>query len=366
MCAGEQDRGRGVTERAIREMYWKKTLGSLVLLFAFATEILASSSQVFGDSGTPVPGGMIDVFVGKGGVPYPSPYGGQGPMQVADMFGPDLQSRKVSVWAFATYYGNPAPNELVTFIILSPSGLHDSSQSAWTNATGYAYIEFSMPWPVVDPEVEIFGTWSITTKVDLYSNIFEDTVWFKVWWLIETTGLKPKATGFHVNGFAVFQIDFQTYLMQPTEAVIELTVYDAVDVPIAAVRTKLAYIGLGNYTWSTFRNYTLQFRTDIPKWAFEGLGKAYANAFYFDPTKPYGLGSPMCPEASATFTILKTPVGDVDNGGNVNGQDLAIVAVAFGTRPIDLRWDSRADLNYDDRIDGKDVAITAKNFGKSV
>jgi hypothetical protein len=360
---GEQDREGGVTKKAVQEMYWKKTLGFLVLFFVLAMEMLASSSQVFGDSDDPVPGGMIDVFVGKGGVPYPSPYGGQGPMQVADMFEPGLI---VSVWAFATYDGNPAPNKLVTFIIYSPSGLHDLSRSALTNATGYAYLEFAFPWPVVDPEAEIFGTWSITTRVDLYSNIFEDTVWFRVWWVIEITSLRPKATVFHVNSFAVFDIYYRTYRMQPIDTIIEITLYDDSDIPFSAVRFKLDGRGWNNYTWNMFRNYTMQFKMYIPKWAFEGPGKAYANAFYFDPTKPYGLGSPMCPEASATFTILKTPVGDVDNDGNVDGQDLAIVAVAFGTRPIDLRWDSRADLNYDDRIDGKDVAITAKNFGKSV
>jgi len=36
-----------------------------------------------------------------------------------------------------------------------------------------------------------------------------------------------------------------------------------------------------------------------------GTGAVYANAFHVDITNPYNMGSLHCPEASATFRILK-------------------------------------------------------------
>lgn len=61
----------------------------------------------------------------------------------------------------------------------------------------------------------------------------------------------------------------------------------------------------------------------------------------------------------------KNPVGDVNMDGKVDGADIAIVAMAFGSFPGDPRWNALADLNEDQRIDGKDIVIVAINFGKS-
>jgi parallel beta-helix repeat protein len=60
----------------------------------------------------------------------------------------------------------------------------------------------------------------------------------------------------------------------------------------------------------------------------------------------------------------KNPVGDVNMDGKVDGKDIAIVALAFGTVPGDPRWNALADVNADQRIDGKDMTIVAIHFGK--
>jgi len=249
-------------------------------------------------------GRLIDVYIGTGTGAYPAPYGGQGQDKVADMFEPQ---KTVCVYANVTYNGDAVQSKLVTFIIISPHNLHDFSRSAITDQYGTAYIEFGLPWPCVDPVNEIFGIWNITVKVDIRSEVVEDTVAFKVWWLIEVTSVVPKATEFVKGGQACFDITYRTYRMQPINGVLEITLYDDLDVPFAADRIEVNGVGWGNYTWCMFKNYTVTICLDIPKWAFVGTGTAYVNFFHFDPTNPYNMGSPYCPEASATFKILKAP-----------------------------------------------------------
>jgi len=261
---------------------------------------IGTTSQIV----TVIFGRLIDVFVGPGTGPYPAPYGGQGQNKVADMFEPQ---KTVCVYALVTYNGDPVQSKLVTFIVISPHNLHDFSRTAITNGTGYAYIEFGLPWPCQNPVDEIFGIWNITVKVDIRSVVVEDTVAFKVWWLIEITSIVPKATEFVKGGEACFDIYFRTYRMQPIEGVLELTVYDDLDVPFGSIRMDLHGIGWGNYTWCMFKNYTEKLCVDVPKWAFVGTGTAYANAFHIMMSNPYHMGSPYCPEKQATFKILKAP-----------------------------------------------------------
>jgi hypothetical protein len=57
----------------------------------------------------------------------------------------------------------------------------------------------------------------------------------------------------------------------------------------------------------------------------------------------------------------------VDNNkdGKIDGKDIALVALAFGTVLGDARWNPDADVNADGKIDGKDIALVALSFGES-
>jgi hypothetical protein len=69
----------------------------------------------------------------------------------------------------------------------------------------------------------------------------------------------------------------------------------------------------------------------------------------------------------ARFIVAGTKFldGDLNRDGRVDGQDLVILALAFGSRRGDPRYNPAADLNADSAVDGKDLAILAGNFGQS-
>jgi hypothetical protein len=71
-------------------------------------------------------------------------------------------------------------------------------------------------------------------------------------------------------------------------------------------------------------------------------------------------------------------VGDLTGGtpnpwgfvpdGKVDGKDIAIVALCFGSAPgcpPPYVWNSNCDVNGDGKVDGKDIATVALHFGQA-
>jgi acyl-CoA thioesterase-1 len=69
----------------------------------------------------------------------------------------------------------------------------------------------------------------------------------------------------------------------------------------------------------------------------------------------------------ARFIIAGTVflTGDLNLDGRVDGQDLVILALAFGAHRADPNFNVAADLNGDGAVDGRDLAILAASFGES-
>jgi len=57
-------------------------------------------------------------------------------------------------------------------------------------------------------------------------------------------------------------------------------------------------------------------------------------------------------------------MGDITGDGKVDGRDITLAALAFGTTPGKPRWNPDLDINQDGRIDGRDLVLIALNFGK--
>jgi hypothetical protein len=72
------------------------------------------------------------------------------------------------------------------------------------------------------------------------------------------------------------------------------------------------------------------------------------------------------PGVNGTATVFSLRgLGDVNNDGQVQLEDVGLVGQAFGTSPGDARWNACADVSGDGVVDLMDVATTSSKFGQS-
>lgn len=70
-------------------------------------------------------------------------------------------------------------------------------------------------------------------------------------------------------------------------------------------------------------------------------------------------------ESHFTLSPLLLYLGDINNDGRIDLNDLALLSLAYGTSPGDEHWDPRADLNRNGRVDAADLNILTRNYGKN-
>lgn len=70
----------------------------------------------------------------------------------------------------------------------------------------------------------------------------------------------------------------------------------------------------------------------------------------------------MAELAVANATALK---GDVNGDCRVDGFDLTLMGLSFGSKSGEVSFSALADTNNDNKVDGDDLAKLAKNFGKT-
>lgn len=158
----------------------------------------------------------------------------------------------------------------------------------------------------------------------------------------------------------------------------------------------------------------------IPNWASVGEAKICANAY---TSYPKNGGTPYCPEDSVSFQITSTAsapstensythssnfennlynstfrlrckeintgnftvyvssnyhgeqasnnvmfevilVGDINDDGKVDMEDIRFVCKAFGSRPGDDNWDPRCDIDENGKVDMEDIRIVCHHFGE--
>jgi len=230
----------------------------------------------------------IDVYT-----QYPYPYGGQGPNNPSDMFGPQQQ---VELYALVTYNEYPVQQKLVGFQI-EHNGYH-IYREATTDEYGVAHISFRIPWPCVDPVNEIFGEWDVIATVEVAERRANDTLKFWVWWPVEVLSIESKYTTYKQtkNGVDMtFLLSYGTYRMQPINATLTITVYDELGFFVGSYAYEVINIGWGEYDhFGEMKVYGPEEITiHIPSNAVVGKCTVYANAF--DKLPWYG-GTPYCPE----------------------------------------------------------------------
>jgi hypothetical protein len=213
-------------------------------------------------------GRSVDIFVGQDGSPYPDPYGGQGPMAPADMFWPQ---KEVCAWVYVTYNEWPEQQKDVAIEIFDPHGTRWGIVYARTNATGYAYVCFRLPWPCDNPEYYI-GVWTLVATVDVACQIVNDTVQFHYDYLVriwKVTADRDPATYKH-NETACFTVEYGSHAQQFYNVTIAVTGLDETGVPFGFAYKQ---VEIGGTVFCQYKNYTDTLCIFIPKWARAGVAE---------------------------------------------------------------------------------------------
>ena len=243
-------------------------------------------------------GPSIDVYTEKGGKgPGINPETGypfEPPTAWSDAFGPQ---EEVTVYAYVTYNDEPVEYTPVAFEVKDPNGTTRVTRTAFTDASGIAVTEFRIPWEGSGAEAT-FGDWQIWGIVDVSEIAVEDLCQFRFGYIVSTRDIivtTPRPEGVKKCESIGVQVDIKSISFTSKDVYLAIVLYDECGVPIG--------IATADITVDPEDGLTSTYTIHIPTWAFVGTGTIYVNIF---SEKPIALGTPMCPERSATFTILKS------------------------------------------------------------
>jgi hypothetical protein len=65
-------------------------------------------------------------------------------------------------------------------------------------------------------------------------------------------------------------------------------------------------------------------------------------------------------------THIPPPATDINSDGVVDILDVTVVAIAYGSKPGEKKWNPIADLDKNGEINILDVTLVAKDYGKTV
>lgn len=231
---------------------------------------------------------------------YDEPYGGQGPNMVSDMFAPQAE---VILYAKLLYNLDPLQQKLVTFQIVH--GEFNFTLIGETNADGIANVTFRIPWPCVDPEARVFGIWNVTATAEVAEQVVEDHLAFIVDYpvKISVTPKQVEYTKYKDNPTTMeFTITYETYSMQPIDVLLTASVFDELNFFIGST-AQFVTAGWGEYGhFNEIKVETLDLAIPMPSHAVVGTATVKANAL---TDWPWVGGTAYCPEASATFRIIR-------------------------------------------------------------
>jgi len=235
--------------------------------------------------------GKIDLFTQK------EPYSGKGPNVQSDAFGPD---EEVQIYGLVTYKDYPVgKNFLVAFQILGPPNPVENisfCRVAFTDEMGVAMTSFRTS----HLNETAFGEWTVIGNTKIADLTFEDTVSFKVGWIIEIVSLKTvnenhmEQEGFPRGNFVGIKLALRNIAMTEKKTTLAVTIYDYLGTYVNATE-------LNNFAVQPNETlvYTYLFLF-IPKSAYTGRATVYACAY---TALPSDHGVPYCPEVSKYFLI---------------------------------------------------------------
>jgi parallel beta-helix repeat protein len=227
----------------------------------------------------------IDVYTQK------EPYSGKGPNMPSDAFAPEEQ---VILYAHVTFNDEPVAGKIVNFYVFEPNETEPFLyRTNTTDTNGLTHVDFRIG---NEPP---FGTYKVVANVEVSQTIAEDTLTFKVGWIIEI--LKVETTdkngnpqiAFRKGEEIYFNLIVQNIAFLPKNATLTIVVYDETETPIGVGDSQLE-IASG---WSELN---LLFTLQIPRWSAIGSAKGFACAF---TNWLWENGTAYCPEVTASLVI---------------------------------------------------------------
>jgi hypothetical protein len=236
-------------------------------------------------------GGNIDLFTQK------EPYSGKGSNIQSDAFGP---GEEVQINALVTYNEQPLQNYLVAFEILGPANSAENITLHRVLSTDGAGIATTSVRISVLNETT-FGEWTAIGNVKIADLTFQDTVKFKVGWIVEIISVRTinedylNQDSFMREGYVGIDVVLRNIAMTEKIATLTITIYDYLNVYVDSTELKDFTVPPNSIPIHTY------FSLYIPKTANVGNATVYACAY--TASVPSG-GVAYCPEVLASFLIV--------------------------------------------------------------
>jgi hypothetical protein len=231
-------------------------------------------------------GSRIDVWM-----QYPSPYGGQGLMNPADLVVPQ---QLITLTAKVTYNWWPVPQKLVTFHVYDDDGNLFTNLQGMTDDYGHVTVEFRMPYYNAE---DFFGVWTVNATVEVAEEVVFDIMQFHFDWLVRTWKVTTdKEEYMHLETIYI-TVEYGTHAQQNYEVTLKIAIFDELSYSIG-----LTYVDLviGGADFCSYKNYSTTLTITIPWQAAAGQATIKV---YFLQGGAYS-GTAITPEAEKTIWIL--------------------------------------------------------------
>jgi hypothetical protein len=249
--------------------------------------IASVSQQTVNDTLTfRVSGPFLDIYTQK-----PDPYSGKGLDRASDAFAPQ---EEVILYGEAHYDCERIEYKFVAFEIRDPNGRAIDYRVNATNQDGIAMTSFRLASNAT------FGTYTVFGTVEILGRIANDTLTFRVGWIIEISTLNiVNASGEPQTTFArgenvCFNVTAKNIAFVSKTVTFTIAALDVNGAPVGQI--VLPYWEIPSGTSVIFLA-----SVQIPEWTYIGVALAFANAYTHLPITS---GVPYCPEVSAVFTIV--------------------------------------------------------------
>jgi hypothetical protein len=236
-----------------------------------------------------------------------TPYIGEGAHMCADAYQID---EEVSLFANVTYNGGELQSRLIAWEVYDPSGNIVLTRTTQTDENGTATLDFRILTVCMNASYAV-GTWWVIAKTSVGEVVVNDTLCFKVYYLIApgNTGIGSPIIVIMTpsvprGGMAVGDLALEHWASIPQNFTVAVTIYDELNVPVGYYTTTMEFPGAPDPTDPDYCNRKVIKRRpwfiEIPKWAYVGTGTVYLNMY----TKPIAdCGVAWAPEVSGPISI---------------------------------------------------------------